>query len=212
MTIKRTSVGETVLKWQKFLISKKYEIGSLDGIFGQKTEDATKDWQKKNNLKADGIVGSKSFEKAKTQGFEYNEVSMWYPPKPSFGSPSLSAIKEMFGEFSYDRLPNGEIKIGGGWVKDNIVEVEIKQLKGVLGAPTSGKVRFHKKGATQLREFFNEIERQKLDKLVISWAGSFYPRMVRGSTRSISNHSWGSAFDLNAPENWLGRKPASVGT
>jgi hypothetical protein len=37
MVIKLDSVGQTVLKWQQFLISKSYNIGSLDGIFGSKT-------------------------------------------------------------------------------------------------------------------------------------------------------------------------------
>ena len=34
MTLKLDSIGQLVAKWQKFLISKGYEIGSLDGVFG----------------------------------------------------------------------------------------------------------------------------------------------------------------------------------
>lgn len=211
MVIKLDSVGQTVLKWQQFLISKSYNIGSLDGIFGSKTETATKDWQKKNGLTADGIVGSGSFAKAKSQGFEYEEVSLWYPPQPNFGSPSTAKVKEMFGEFQFQRKNGGEIKILGNWTAQNIVEVEIKQLKGIEGAPKNGKIRFHKKGERQIRELFNEIERQGLKDLLISWAGSFYPRMVRGSSTKLSNHSWGTAFDINAPQNWLGEKPAPIG-
>ncbi len=210
MIIKRKSIGEIVLKWQEFLMSKDYSIGALDGIFGQKTEDATKDWQAKSGLKVDGAVGDKSFTKASAEGFKYDKSVMWYPPKPSFGSPSLAAVKQMFGEFQYNRLANGDINILGNWVADNIVKVEIKQLKGVLGAPSDGKIHFHKKGVEQLRGFFDEAEKQNLANLIISWAGSFYPRMVRGSKTSLSNHSWGSAFDINAPENWLNTKPAPV--
>jgi len=47
--------------------------------------------------------------------------------------------------------------------------------------------------------------------LVISWAGAFYPRFIRGSSSSLSNHSWGTAFDINAPQNWLGQQPAAEG-
>ena len=211
MIIKQGSVNQTVLKWQQFLISKKYEIGSLDGIFGAKTEKATKDWQKKNKLVADGIVGNASFSKAKSQGFAHTVKSLWYPPRPNFGSPPSAKRKQMFGSFEYRRKKGSEIQILGDWVKKNIVSVTIPQLKGLEGAPKSGRVRFHKNGAKQLKGLFNEIENQGLDKLLVSWAGSFYPRFVRGSTRSLSNHSWGTAFDINAPQNWLGQKPAAVG-
>ncbi len=212
MLLKKGSEGQTVIKWQQFLASKGYEIGSIDGIFGSKTESATKKWQKKNGLTADGLVGSKSFAKAKTQGFKYTEKSLWYPPRPKFGSPSSAKRKKMFGEFKYRRKGGSEIEILGDWVKKNIVRVKIPQLIGVEGAPKTGNIRFHKNGAKQLKAMFNEFEQQGLDKLIISWAGSFYPRFIRGSRRSLSNHSWGTAFDINAPENWLGQKPARVGT
>lgn len=211
MILKLDSVGEVVLKWQEFLISKGYDIGSLDGIFGSKTETATKDWQKKNGLTDDGVVGEKSFTKAKTQGLKYNATSEWYPPRPDFGAPSTAKVKELFGSFDFRRKNGGEVEILGGWSAANIVKVEIKQLIGVEAAPADGKIRFHKKGANQIKEFFNEVERQGLDDLIISWAGSFYPRMVRGSATKLSNHSWGTAFDINAPQNWLGTKPAKIG-
>ena len=37
------------------------------------------------------------------------------------------------------------------------------------------------------------------------------PRFVRGSTTSLSNHAFGSAFDINVPFNRLGARPALVG-
>lgn len=211
MILKLDSIGQLVLKWQKFLITKGYDIGSLDGIFGSKTEAATIDWQKKNGLKSDGVVGEKSFAKARTQGLQFSQTSDWYPPRPDFNSPSTARVKELFGAFEFRPTNGGEIEILGDWVSKNIVKVDIKQLIGVEAAPVGGKIRFHKKGALQLKEFFNEIEKQNLDGLVISWAGSFYPRLVRGSTTKLSNHSWGTAFDINAPENWLGEQPAKVG-
>ena len=211
MVLKLESIGQMVIKWQRFLISKGYDIGSLDGIFGSKTEKATKDWQKKNGLTDDGMVGDKSFAKAKTQGLEYSETSVWFPPRPNFESPSTKRVKELFGSFEYKRINSSEIRILGDWVSDNIVKVTIKQLIGVEAAPADGIIRFHKKGALQIKGFFNEIEKQNLNDLVISWAGSFYPRLVRGSSATLSNHSWGTAFDINAPENWLGQRPAKVG-
>lgn len=211
MIIKKDSIGDLVLRWQQFLVSQGYSLGSLDGNFGTKTDAATKSWQKKNGLTADGIVGDASFTKAKALGFAFTDVSVWYPPRPNFKSPTTAQVEAMFGKFQYQMAGKTEIKILGNWVAQNIVDVQIKQLIGVPGAPANGKVRFHKKGADQLKEMFNEFERQGLDKLVISWAGSFYPRLVRGSKNKLSNHSWGTAFDINAPENWLGMKPAAIG-
>lgn len=40
-----------------------------------------------------------------------------------------------------------------------------------------------------------------------SWDGCFNVRMVRGSTSSMSLHSWGVAVDVNASENGLGQVP-----
>jgi len=211
MILKKDSIGEEVLKWQHFLISQGYSIGSLDGIFGSKVETATKDWQRKNNLTADGIVGGQSFAKASEQGGDFTERAVWYPPRPNFNTPSTAKVKQMFGAFEYEPRGASEIKILGDWVSKNIVKVEIKQLVGVKGAPADGVIRFHKKGAAQIKGLFEEIEKQGLKDLIISWAGSFYPRRVRGSATALSNHSWGTAFDINAPENWLWQQPAPVG-
>ena len=211
MNIKKGAIGEAVLAWQKFLIEKGFDIGALDGIFGSKVEAATKQWQQDNGLTADGIVGKASYEKAATQGFKYNEEGDWYPPRPDFESPTLDQVIGMFGMFSYKKKDNDDIEILGDWVSKNIVKVKIPQLIGVYGAPKTGEIYFHRKGVSQLKGLFQEIENQGLKDLIISWAGSFNARMVRGSKTRLSNHSWGSAFDINAPENWLHQKPAAVG-
>jgi hypothetical protein len=41
--------------------------------------------------------------------------------------------------------------------------------------------------------------------------GGFEPRFVRGSTTTLSNHSFGSAFDINVAFNERGHRPALVG-
>jgi len=57
-TIRRGSTGPEVKVWQTFL-----QIPA-DGAFGPQTEDATRSFQTKNGLVADGIVGPKTWEKA----------------------------------------------------------------------------------------------------------------------------------------------------
>jgi putative chitinase len=67
MTIKINSRGRLVKAWQEFLNI------SADGIFGKETESATITFQNNNGLKADGIAGPATFEKAKELGFEIPE-------------------------------------------------------------------------------------------------------------------------------------------
>jgi peptidoglycan hydrolase-like protein with peptidoglycan-binding domain len=204
--IKKGSVSQEVARWQKFLNL------PADGIFGEGTEKATIAFQTANGLRADGIVGDSTLNAAAAKGFVIKtESAGYYPPRPAFGSPDAAERARLFGRFDWKRKNSTDITIVGDWAQKNIVKVTIPQLKGVTGAPRDGVVLFHKAGAAQLRGFFAEVEKQGLLDLVISWAGSFYPRFIRGSQNSLSNHSWGTAFDINAPENWLGAKPAPVG-
>ena len=59
--LKKGDRNEYVRNWQMFLNLNGYNCGSVDGIFGPKTEKAVKEWQKAHNLKADGIIGPKTW-------------------------------------------------------------------------------------------------------------------------------------------------------
>ncbi len=136
---------------------------------------------------------------------------MPYPPRPKFSTPSPAERNALFGSFQYQNKGDGTIRILGGWESQNIVRVHIPQLIGVEGAPKTGIVAFHKKGASQLQAFFQAVEDSGLQHLILSWAGSFYPRFIRGSKTALSNHSWGTAFDINAAWNGLNKTPPSAG-
>lgn len=49
--------GDDVREAQVLLTEKGYNCGEIDGVFGKKTEIATKNFQTDNNLTADGIIG-----------------------------------------------------------------------------------------------------------------------------------------------------------
>ena len=70
---------------------------------------------------------------------------------------------------------------------------------------------WHKYGQDQLVKFFERLEKENLHSHILSFAGAFYPRYVRGSRTNLSNHSWGTAFDINVPYNGLNKIPALVG-
>lgn len=63
-TIRNGSTGNLVRLWQAYLIVKGYDPKGCDGQFGPGCVAATKEFQTKNNLKADGIVGSGTWYKA----------------------------------------------------------------------------------------------------------------------------------------------------
>jgi peptidoglycan hydrolase-like protein with peptidoglycan-binding domain len=54
--LKRGDSGGDVVAWQNILIAQGYQL-SADGIFGPATESATKDYQARLEVPADGIVG-----------------------------------------------------------------------------------------------------------------------------------------------------------
>lgn len=60
---KRGSTGSEVRKIQEKLINWGYMTGSVDGVYGAKTEAAVKRFQQKNGLTPDGIAGSATLAK-----------------------------------------------------------------------------------------------------------------------------------------------------
>jgi len=60
-TLRKGDRNAYVLHWQKFLNLNGYHCGLEDGIFGPNTEYAVKQWQMMHGLKADGIIGPKTW-------------------------------------------------------------------------------------------------------------------------------------------------------
>jgi Putative peptidoglycan binding domain len=61
--------GPDVTLWQRFLVGQKLLDGGADGIFGAQTDAATRAFQRREGLAADGIVGEKTLGRAQTLGF-----------------------------------------------------------------------------------------------------------------------------------------------
>ncbi|NUQ24701.1 MAG: M15 family metallopeptidase [Saprospiraceae bacterium] len=211
-TIRLNSSGAQVSRWQFFLLGLGYTAIKADGKFGPKTNQATIDFQQKNGLTGDGIVGEQTYLKAFFAG--YNSVeAREYPGKPNFRPLASNAERQkLFGKFTYKAAPNGsDIIVTGDWATKNLVRVAIPQLVGVTGFPSSGSITFHKLAAKQLQDMFAEWEQQQLIGRIKSWGGAYVARFVRGSQTTLSNHAFGTAFDINVPWNGLGRMPALIG-
>lgn len=214
--MKKRQQGTEVSNWQLFLKKQGLYNGKIDGDFWNLTHAATVLFQRKHKLKPDGWAGEKTIAKAKELGFMMPEkpTNDFFPQKPSFSHLTGNQREEIFGKIEYKPTPTKrneeKITITNNFEKDNIVMVKIPQL----AKATNGKytrMRFHKKAKYQLLKFWEEIEKEGLLHLVVSYAGAYYPRFIRGSISALSNHSYGTAFDINAEYNGLGQEPAKVG-
>jgi hypothetical protein len=75
------------------------------------------------------------------------------------------------------------------WVAENLVEVEIPELKGIPAFPNSARIRFHRHAAPHLKAAFIEIREKGLIDRILSFDSAWVPRFVRGSTTIYSNHA-----------------------
>lgn len=87
-TLKYGSEGEAVKRLQRLLIAKGYDLGTSqdDGDFGAKTRAAVIDFQRKNGLTVDGIVGEKTWAALKKEENPKDEEK----PADSTGNTSTS--------------------------------------------------------------------------------------------------------------------------
>ena len=211
--------GADVKRWQHFLIGLGFDPGTADGKFGPRTHMASVQFQARHGLVPDGIVANRTIGQAMLLGFEvvddpsHERESPNWPGRPANLRP-LTGNKqrgEIWGRFSYRHAPvpgNRErIRVTDNWAELNITTIEIPQLQGVPGA-FSTRVQFHKAGANQLAALWRTWDGEGLLRCIETWDGSYVPRFIRGSTSVLSNHAFGTAFDINAGWNPLGAMPA----
>ena len=62
--------GDDVKVWQRFLKARGLLTGPADGIFGPKTAQATREYQRSIGLDVDGVAGPNTFHRAVQDGFQ----------------------------------------------------------------------------------------------------------------------------------------------
>lgn len=129
------------------------------------------------------------------------QVSRSYTPvAASKKYPMLSKVNGAFGQFPYRDIAGGRIEIDPEWVKQNIVTITLPGL--------NRQVEVHKDAADNFIMAFNYIKNGTtvvdgkevpLLSLIYTMDGTFVPRHVHwDANRGLSNHSWGTAIDINA--------------
>lgn len=215
--------GDDVLAWEHFLVGIDPTVNLIvDGKFDAATKEATKKFQVKvgfTGRDVDGVVGAQTMGRAMQLGFDPLHDSRpdedgpnWPAPGPE--GPLTGADREkVFGKFAY--RPAGSVQnpeaivITDGWAANNIVTIDVPQLHGVAGS--NGKIAVHKLIAPQVTQIFDAWEQAGHKGKILTWGGSWAPRFIRGSRTYLSNHAWGTAFDINVQWNMLGSRPALKG-
>ena len=110
------------------------------------------------------------------------------------------------------------------WTADKIIEIEMPQLRFAVGY--GGAFRTHRKAAPLFQALFAAWEAADLLHLIRTYEGCFVARYKRrqapagtgghglkesSAVPALSNHSFGSAFDINYIDNQLGSVPAFCG-
>ena len=183
--LKKGSFGEEVKQWQLFLQSAGYKLPYVDGAFGPETERETLKFQLKNGLKADGIVGPKTFK------FITN-VSKNTPLSQRWPKQDYNSMVDFYG-------PVGE----------NQIKIELPYKLKLAWAPstTLSRITCNQKVSQSLGIIFDNTLKtygeKDIEKLRLNmFGGCLNVRKMRGGS-AWSIHSWGAAIDLDPDNNQL---------
>lgn len=210
-TLRQGARGYYVKILQDRLVSLGYNLGSAgaDSDFGPATSRAVMAFQRsQEGLMVDGVVGESTWSALDAapdvEIIDVNEV---------LKAPTGAERQAIFGPLRFVSAPtkgNPEaIRITNDFSR-KIVVAEVPQIR-TVNPLTKGRVFCHRLMAEPLKALWAAWEAEGLLPLVKTWDGLYNPRFIRGSRRILSNHAFGTAFDINARWNWLGQEPASEG-
>lgn len=229
--LRNGSKGADVQMVEEFLRDSEHYWVEVDGEFDMALAESVSVFQAEHKLTPDGIIGPQTWAKLIERGLDIIEddrddkVSANWPPRPTDLSPTNYQTREQkFGHIAFKHAPvpgsPENVIITNDWAEKHIVEVSVPQLAKIpgivhegkrVGAGPRGKVFLHEKAAQPMIDLWQRWENEGLLEHVLTWAGLWVTRFVRGSRSVLSNHAYGTAFDINAPWNGLRRRPALVG-
>jgi hypothetical protein len=232
--IANRDAGSDVRRLQEFLNSNANSTLSPDGHFGPNTRNALIGWQRSRGLAPSGIVDTETFDALSAAGFvlvgppsHSAQPGADWPPRPAAPpQPTPDRTASIFGRFEFRPAPTPDnpeaIEILDGWQEANIITIPIPELDNGLFAVGNtyvvrpiGRIACHRLAAPKFQQLFAEWRRANLIDRVITCAGAFNARLKRGATNPIpenlSNHSWGTAIDINDEQNPRSHVPVTLG-
>jgi peptidoglycan hydrolase-like protein with peptidoglycan-binding domain len=227
------SYGNDVRRLQEYLNSDLTSNLVADGSFGGSTKTEVLRFRSRFGLPAAPIFDDQCFAVSGPRGFASPNFDpdpakrnlAWPKRKPGLTSPPGSLMQQKCGEIVFQHTPvsgNPEhITVTNGYEAENIRVVQIPQLMNCVVpldpgvTKTDGRIRFHKNHTDRLVALFQAWDQAGLTDRILTFDGSFNLRLKRGSTKAVvanlSNHSWGTAFDINATWNQRKTVPAMMG-
>ena len=115
-----SNATEDVKTWQEFLKGQGYNI-SVDGKFGKETDGYTKEWQTKNGLTADGIVGKNTWASMNVGNTNTNTNNT-----PAATPSTINGVSQEIMDKAYNNTytPNDAIKEAEGKKNDALSNYE----------------------------------------------------------------------------------------
>ncbi|WP_051706304.1 M15 family metallopeptidase [Nocardioides aequoreus] len=106
------------------------------------------------------------------------------------------SVAQAVGSFSYTANPDGTVNPDPAWVSANITTMEM---------PIIGPVTGHRVMLPQLRAALRDVVSAGLSEAIYTYDGCYVPRFIaRNPARGLSFHTFGTAIDLNARDNYRG--------
>lgn len=149
VTLQSGSQGVQVKELQKLLNQHGYNL-AVDGIFGSKTNSAVRDFQQKNKLDVDGIVGLNTW--SSLRGKSGNSTT-----------PTQTNNDFKYDDFKYDDFKYGDFKYGDfkydDFKHDQYQESDtVKQAQNALNAQLAQKPgAYQSQWQSQLNDVINKI-------------------------------------------------------
>jgi hypothetical protein len=117
-------------------------------------------------------------------------------------------IRGIYGDVSPMELTGGRVKLDPAWITTNIVDLSVPALAS-CGVST---IQVHRKAQAAFHNAFDQISRQALSGLILTFGGTWVPRHKGwNSKRELSAHTWGIAIDINVAWNGYGKMPTPLG-
>jgi hypothetical protein len=208
----RNATDRSVPRLQAWL--SQFHPTPLTGVFDEATKESVKVAQGRFNLLKDGVVGPRSWAAFLANGFLPEElvVKADYPAKPSYRSLTTA---QKIAKFGRPMIEGSEPLLLDKAFADR-VEKGIDLADWFPQAKDKGfgsrYIDLHKDVFLQWTKLFDQIVALKLQDRILTCAGSWVVRYVRNTTQKTpSSHSFATAVDFNAPQNWLGAQPAKKG-
>ncbi len=149
-------------------------------------------------------------------------LALFSAPVAAIAGKKGAYCHPLFGALTFETVDDewvrgGDIRFTSGFAKSMIKPLFIPQIVGIPrssdGAVNTGNIQFHADAHAQLLTAFKQIEQQGLLSKMVSFGGArFQPRLSKPVdsagkkllSRRPSNHSFGSAFDVNARDGKYG--------